>query len=111
MDIVEFFCKFGNGDCEKTRQCLVDYFGESSLLYSILKGHGLLHSKIDHIIYDNYIDFIIYTTDSKLFDSLVDEYKNTITINSNKNNGMDNPIVVDINGCISDPCKIIVTMR
>lgn len=109
MDIVEFFCKFGNGDCEKTRQCLVDYFGESSLLYSILKGHGLLNSKIDHIIYDNYIDFIIYTTDAKLFDSLVAEYKNTITIN--KDNGMEHPIVVDINGCISDPCKIIVTMR
>jgi len=59
MDIVEFFCKFGNGDYEQTRKQIVDYFGESSLLYSILKGHGLLNSKIDHIIYDNYIEFII----------------------------------------------------
>lgn len=109
MDIVEFFCKFGNGDCEKTRQCLVDYFGESSLLYSILKGHDLLQSKIDHIIYEHHIDFIIYTTDAKLFDSLVEEYKNTITVNSD--NGMYLPIVVDINRDFNDPCKIIVTMR
>lgn len=109
MDIVEFFCKFGNGDYEQTRKQIVDYFGESSLLYSILKGHGLLHSKIDHVIYDNYIDFIIYTTDAKLFDSLVDEYKHTITVNSN--NGMCHPIVVDLNRDFNDPCKIIVTMR
>lgn len=109
MDIVEFFCKFGNGDCEQTRKQIVDYFGESSLLYSILKGHGLLHSKIDHVIYENRIEFIIYTTDSTLFDSLVDEYKNTITVNSN--NGMSHPIVVDIARDFSDPCKIIVTMR
>jgi hypothetical protein len=107
MDIVEFFCKFGNGDCEQTRKQIVDYFGESSLLYSILKGHGLLHSKIDHVIYENRIEFIIYTTDSTLFDSLVDEYKNTITVNSN--NG--HPIVVDIVRDFGDPCKIIVTMR
>lgn len=107
MDIVEFFCKFGNGDYEQTRKQIVDYFGESSLLYSILKGHGLLHSKIDHVIYENRIEFIIYTTDSTLFDSLVDEYKNTITVNSN--NG--HPIVVDIVRDFSDPCKIIVTMR
>lgn len=109
MDIVEFFCKFGNGDYEQTRKQIVDYFGESSLLYSILKGHGLLNSKIDHIIYDNYIDFIIYTTDAKLFDSLVDEYKHTITVNSN--NGMSHPIVVVLNRDFNDPCKIIVTMR
>lgn len=109
MDIVKFFCKFGNGDCEQTRKQIVDYFGESSLLYSILKGHGLLNSKIDHVIYDNYIDFIIYTTDAKLFDSLVAEYKNTITVNSN--NGMSHPIVVDLNRDFNDPCKIIVTMR
>ena len=109
MDIVEFFCKFGNGDCEQTRKYIVDYFGESSLLYSILKGHDLLQSKIDHIIYEKHIDFIIYTTDAKLFDSLVDEYKNTITVNSA--NGMHLPIVVDINRDLNDPCKIIVTMR
>lgn len=109
MDIVEFFCKFGNGDCEQTRKYIVDYFGESSLLYSILKGHDLLQSKIDHIIYENHIDFIIYTTDAKLFDSLVEEYKNTITVNND--NGMYLPIVVDINRDFSDPCKIIVTMR
>lgn len=109
MDIVEFFCKFGNGDCEQTRKQIVDYFGESSLLYSILKGHGLLHSKIDHVIYENRIEFIIYTTDSTLFDSLVDEYKNTITVNSN--NGMSYLIVVDIVRDFGDPCKIIVTMR
>lgn len=109
MDIVEFFCKFGNGDCEKTRQCLVDYFGESSLLYSILKGHGLLNSKIDHIIYENRIEFIIFTTDSTLFDSLVDEYNHTIMINSA--NGKNQPIGVDIDRDFSDPCKIIVTMR
>ena len=70
MDIVEFFCKFGNGDYEQTRKQIVDYFGESSLLYSILKGHGLLNSKIDHIIYDNYIDFIIYTLMLSYFDCL-----------------------------------------
>lgn len=109
MDIVEFFCKFGNGDCEQTRKYIVDYFGESSLLYSILKGHDLLQSKIDHIIYEHHIDFIIYTTDAKLFNSLVDEYKNTITVNSA--NGMHLPIVVDINRDFNDPCKIIVTMR
>lgn len=109
MDIVEFFCKFGNGDCEQTRKYIVDYFGESSLLYSILKGHDLLQSKIEHIIYEHHIDFIIYTTDAKLFDSLVDEYKNTITVNSA--NGMHLPIVVDINRDFNDPCKIIVTMR
>lgn len=109
MDIVEFFCKFGNGDCEKTRKCLVDYFGESSLLYSILKGHGLLHSKIDHVIYERYIDFIIYTTDATLFDSLVDEYNRTITINNDHNK--NHPICVDIGRDINDPCKIIVTMR
>lgn len=109
MDIVEFFCKFGNGDYEQTRKQIVDYFGESSLLYSILKGHGLLNSKIDHIIYDNYIEFIIYTTDAKLFDSLVEEYKNTIIVNSN--NGMSHPIVVDLKRDFNDPCKIIVTMR
>ena len=109
MDIVEFFCKFGNGDCEQTRKYIVDYFGESSLLYSILKGHDLLQSKIDHIIYEHHIDFIIYTTDAKLFDSLVEEYKNTITVNSD--NGMYLPIVVDINRDFNDPCQIIVTMR
>ena len=109
MDIVEFFCKFGNGDCEQTRKYIVDYFGESSLLYSILKGHGLLHSKIDHVIYDNYIDFIIYTTDAKLFDSLVDEYKHTITINNDNN--MYQPIDVELKRDFNDPCKIIVTMR
>lgn len=109
MDIVEFFCKFGNGDCEQTRKYIVDYFGESSLLYSILKGHDLLQSKIDHIIYEHHIDFIIYTTNAKLFDSLVEEYKNTITVNSD--NGMYLPIVVDINRDFNDPCKIIVTMR
>lgn len=109
MDIVEFFCKFGNGDCETTRKYLIDYFGESSLLYSILKGHGLLHSKIDHIIYDNYIDFIIYTTDATLFDSLVDEYHHTITINNDHNK--NHPISVDIGKDLNDPCKIIVTMR
>ena len=109
MDIVEFFCKFGNGDCEQTRKYIVDYFVESSLLYSILKGHDLLQSKIDHVIYENRIEFIIYTTDSTLFDSLVDEYKNTITVNSN--NGMSHPIVVDIVRDFGDPCKIIVTMR
>lgn len=109
MDIVEFFCKFGNGDCDKTRQCLVDYFGESSLLYSILKGHGLLNSKIDHIIYENRIEFIIFTTDATLFDSLVNEYNHTITINSAS--GKNQPIGVDISRDFGDPCKIIVTMR
>lgn len=106
MDVVEFFCKFGNGDCEKTRECLVDYFGESSLLYSILKGHGLLDSKIDHIIYEQSIDFIIHTTNPSLFDSLMEEYNNIITID----NQSYRPIELGISRDNNDPCKIIVTM-
>lgn len=106
MDIVEFFCKFGNGDCEKTRKCLIDYFGESSLLYSILKGHGLLDSKIDHIIYDNSIKFIIHTTDTILFDSLIKEYRNILKIN----NYSYHPILLNIVRDEDDPYKIIVTM-
>lgn len=106
MDIVEFFCKFGNGDYDKTRECVVEYFGETSLLYSILKRHNLLESKIDHIIYDNCIKFIIYTTDSTLFDSLENEYKRIISIRHNYHRPIDLSIIRDN----IDPCKIIVTM-
>lgn len=106
MDIVEFFCKFGNGECDKTRQCVVDYFGETSLLYSMLKGHDLLESKVDHIIYDNSINFIIQTNDSNLFNSLEKEYDRIVSIRPNYHR----PIDVSVNRDENDPCKIIVTM-